>query len=197
MRGTVSVLGMLDYSPEVLDGIGDYLPSGVSLEHLKDAIILECAELEILIPNPTLFSSLVTRWAARKSLSWGRYYTAIHTNYAPLENYDRQEQEAIEEEGENSAEAAGTTAGTDEDKVAAFNSSTYQPKSQLTRLGNSDTETSGDYNRTLNRSSRIHGNIGVTTSQQMLAAELDITPRLDIYEKIVSDFKSQFCILVY
>lgn len=197
MRGTVSVLGLLDYSPEVLDGIGDYIPSGVSFEHIKDAIIMECAELEILIPNTTLFASLVTRWAARKSLSWGRYYAAIHATYNPLENYDRLEQEAIEEEGENSAEAAGTTAGTDEEKVSAFNSGTYQPKNHLTRLGNSDTETSGDYNRSLNRSSRIHGNIGVTTSQQMLNAELDITPRLDIYEKIVSDFKAQFCILVY
>lgn len=197
MRGTVSILGLLDYSPEVLDGIGEYIPSGVSFEHLKDAIILECAELEILIPNPTLFASLVTRWAARKSLSWGRYYAAIHATYNPLENYDRLEQEAIEEEGENSAEAAGTTAGTDEEKVSAFNSGTYQPKNHLTRLGNSDTETSGDYSRSLNRSSRIHGNIGVTTSQQMLTAELDITPRLDIYEKIVSDFKAQFCILVY
>lgn len=197
MRGTVSILGLLDYSPEVLDGIGDYLPSGVSLEHLKDAIILECAELEILIPNPALFAGLVKRWAARKSLSWTRYYAAIHATYNPLENYDRQEQEAIQESGENSAESAGTTAGTDEEKVSAFNSGTYQPKTQVTRLGNADTETSGDFSRNLNRSGRIHGNIGVTTSQQMLAAELDITPRLDIYEKIVADFKAQFCILVY
>lgn len=197
MRGTVSVLGLLDYSPEVLDGIGVYLPSGVSFEHLKDAIILECAELEILIPNPVLFADLVKRWAARKSLSWGRYYAAIHATYNPLENYDRQEQEAIQEAGENSAESAGTTAGTDEEKVSAFNTNTYQPKAQVTRLGNADTETSGDFSRTLNRSGRVHGNIGVTTSQQMLTAELDITPRLDIYEKIVADFKAQFCILVY
>lgn len=47
------------------------------------------------------------------------------------------------------------------------------------------------------RTSRIHGNIGVTTSQQMLQSELDIAPNLNIYQYITADFRKRFCVEVY
>ncbi len=45
--------------------------------------------------------------------------------------------------------------------------------------------------------SRIHGNIGVTTSQQMLQQEIDIAPKLNIMNYMIESFKNRFCILVY
>lgn len=45
--------------------------------------------------------------------------------------------------------------------------------------------------------SRIHGNIGVTTSQQMLASELDLIPRLDLIDYIADDWHNEFCLLMY
>ena len=47
------------------------------------------------------------------------------------------------------------------------------------------------------RSSRIHGNIGVTTSQQMLEQELEVAPKLNIMNIIIESFKNRFCLLVY
>lgn len=47
------------------------------------------------------------------------------------------------------------------------------------------------------RTSRIHGNIGVTTSQQMLQSELDLAPNLNIYQYITADFRKRFCVEVY
>lgn len=47
------------------------------------------------------------------------------------------------------------------------------------------------------RTSRIHGNIGVTTSQQMLKSELDLAPNLNIYQYITADFRKRFCVEVY
>lgn len=44
--------------------------------------------------------------------------------------------------------------------------------------------------------SRIHGNIGVTTSQQMLEAEL-ATREYDIYDKVAEIFAKQFMVRVY
>ncbi len=46
-------------------------------------------------------------------------------------------------------------------------------------------------------SSRIHGNIGVTTSQQMLTAELDLIPRLDLIDYIADDWHSEFNLMIY
>lgn len=50
---------------------------------------------------------------------------------------------------------------------------------------------------TVTRSGRVHGNIGVTTSQQMLQQELDIAPKLNITNIIIDSFKNRFCLLVY
>lgn len=43
---------------------------------------------------------------------------------------------------------------------------------------------------------RTHGNIGVTTSQQMLEAELDVA-RFNVYDEAADLFVSEFCIYVY
>ena len=43
---------------------------------------------------------------------------------------------------------------------------------------------------------RIHGNIGVTTSQQMLEAELDLG-YWNIYSRITDMFLKEFCIMIY
>ena len=45
--------------------------------------------------------------------------------------------------------------------------------------------------------STISGNIGVTTSQQMLEQELEIAPKLNIINYIIESFKNRFCLLVY
>ena len=50
---------------------------------------------------------------------------------------------------------------------------------------------------TRSRMSRIHGNIGVTTSQAMALAELDVSPKLNVMNYMIDSFKNRFCILVY
>ena len=45
--------------------------------------------------------------------------------------------------------------------------------------------------------SHIHGNIGVTTNQAMLNAEIDLIPKLDIINYIADDWHSEFNLLVY
>ena len=55
---------------------------------------------------------------------------------------------------------------------------------------------SGDDSFENKHSGRMYGNIGVTTSQQMLQSELDIA-RWNMYEHIADLFASEFCIMVY
>lgn len=43
----------------------------------------------------------------------------------------------------------------------------------------------------------ISGNIGVTTSQQMLEQEIEVAPKLNIINIMIESFKNRFCILVY
>lgn len=46
-------------------------------------------------------------------------------------------------------------------------------------------------------SGNISGNIGVTTSQQMLEQELEVAPKLNIINIMIDSFKKRFCLLVY
>lgn len=47
------------------------------------------------------------------------------------------------------------------------------------------------------RENHTSGNIGVTTSQQMLQQEIDIAPALNIAKIITESFRDRFCLLVY
>ena len=49
----------------------------------------------------------------------------------------------------------------------------------------------------ITKNSHISGNIGVTTSQQMLEQEIEISAKLNVIKMIVDSFKERFCLLVY
>ena len=52
-------------------------------------------------------------------------------------------------------------------------------------------------NHNILRTSRIHGNIGVMTPGDMIRNELGIYPELNLIRRIVEDFVTEFCIMVY
>ena len=99
-----------------------------------------------------------------------------------------------------------------ETEVSAYDSSTYQPSEKVT-VDNDGTDTM-NYSGTIKdeygegssgsekenskniHSGRLHGNIGVTTSQQMLEAELDIA-KWNLYEHITDIFLEEFIIPIY
>ena len=100
-----------------------------------------------------------------------------------------------------------------ENKKAAFNSSSYSNYEKSDTTGTLSKENgvikdvaSGSYSDTVDQDStgktdsahtgRIHGNIGVTTSQQMLQAELDIR-KFNIFKEISNLFADEFCLQVY
>ena len=205
---TISVLGLLEADGTCLDGISEGLPEGVDAGIVKTSIMSNCAELEILFPEPTIFKQLLTAWAKTKRLPWARYYAAITAQYSPLENYDRQETESTGENTTSATNGTSSSSGTSSTSrgVSAFNDTytqngeaVYQPKDHESGSVTNTVSagTTGTGAKTGTKTSRIHGNIGVTTSQQMLQAELDITAALDVYQHITEDFKRQFCLLVY
>lgn len=191
MRATLSIRGLYKWDDTILDLFR--LPEEVSFDLLKDQILTDCAELEILFPDPVFMKARIGSWSQTMLPLWERYNNAIMEEYNPLENYDRQEDFTDTHSGQdrNVTQADNTETG----EVSAFNSSTYQPASKNTL--DADGSSTFTHGHKLTHSGRVHGNIGVTTSQQMLASELDLIPRLNIYDKIVNDFKAEFCLLVY
>ena len=64
------------------------------------------------------------------------------------------------------------------------------------RIRNENKDDSESEDHSSVHTGRTHGNIGVTTSQQMLQAELDIA-RFNLYDEAADLFLSEFCIYVY
>ena len=106
--------------------------------------------------------------------------------------------------------AQTTTTATE--TVSAFDSSTYQPKAQNTDSyvvnvagSDSSTITHGEiisreneitHDEEITHEAHLYGNIGVTTSQEMLKSELDIA-RFNLYDQIADIFCEEFCLMIY
>lgn len=114
-------------------------------------------------------------------------YTAGFNSNSPSANTPRSQKDVNGDEDTTSDETdeitgSKTTEGTD--------SKTTINTSGLTRNG----ESTG--NETFTHSARLYGNIGVTTTQQMIEQERTIA-EFNIIEYIARSFKNKFCIMVY
>lgn len=187
MRATMSVLGLYNYDDTIFDDM--VLPTGVDAQTAIDSILFDNAELEIMYPDPEWLKELIKVWSTRESVIWERILNAINQEYDPIENYNRTEDWNQTDTGNSSANGSSTNTH----KVAGYNSGDLvnqnQDEAYTASGGNSSLQT---YHH-----SNIKGNIGVTTSQQMLNQELDVSKRLDIYKYISDSFKNRFCLMVY
>ena len=77
------------------------------------------------------------------------------------------------------------------------NTQTYN--STVTNTGSGSDKTQTDYGkqRTETENTRIHGNIGVTTSQQMIESEMSLRAKYDIYKIISREFEREFLVQIY
>ena len=218
----ISVLGLYNYDSGLFSQM--VYPSGFSDEDKQTVvgnILAECAELECLFPSPDSLKSMIGLWSKMNISVWERIFTASQLEYNPIENYNRTEIETIEDEhsdthsGTDSTSSSNsnteTNSGTDTNtnSVTSYDSNTYQPhdKSDLLHghvVANIGSGSSSfihgekiDFDGEITRENHTTGNIGVTTSQQMLEQEIEIAAKLNVIEMIVKSFKDRFCLLVY
>lgn len=96
MGSTLSILGLYNYDNSVFDLMS--FPDGFTEQQKKtvtDNILVECAELEFLYPNPEVAKNIIALWSAKEKPYWDRIYTAAQLEYNPIENYRRNETETI------------------------------------------------------------------------------------------------------
>lgn len=180
------------------------LPEGLVKKTLTDNILLQGGEFEVLYSDPWALKNFISIWADREQATFKRWVDALAIEYAPLENYDRHEDwtDTLDSDGTNRTTGTNdtSTSGTVTTDVSAYDSSNYQPKDKVTSSETIDNDTTENSTSTLDNegvhTGHIHGNIGVTTSQQMLEAELDLG-YWNIYSRITDMFLKEFCIMIY
>lgn len=136
---------------------------------------------------------------------WDRLYSATTMNYRPLENYDIEETETPDITKEKTIATNVTTEIKDdvtETAINGFNSTNPVPQGKTTRNGSSTVSGNANDNietetETGTRGLTRHGNIGVTTSQQMLQSEIDLRNKYNFYNNVMDDVDSIISLLVY
>lgn len=194
----LSVMGLYQFDSSILDVM--VLPDGVDRQTVNAQILTECAELEIMLPDPDVFKTSLKYWSQSQLPIWTKLYESTQFEYNPIWNKDgtvteTRKLDKTDTETRNLASSANTTTT---GKVAGYNSNTLQTQDQATADGRgTDTGTVTDvtdHDETVTR--RETGNIGVTTTQQMIREEREIN-QFDIYKYIVQSFKSMYCLGVY
>ena len=178
----VSLWGLHQIDATILDGLT--APDGMDADNLKANLLLETESMEILYPSAPFLKAAITVWSAERQDVWRKLYATTVLTYNPIENYDRQE------DSSNSSTAGISGSTTVTNSATAYNSNTFADTGKSVSSGSNSSNASGTF------TSRIHGNIGVTTTQQMIeqerkAAEFCMT------EYIINDFISRFCVGVY
>lgn len=166
------------------------LPIGMDKTTVVNQIMLDNGLLEVIYPEHNLLKGLIKAHFLARQLDYQRLWDAVSQTYNPLYNLDRKN--TLTEKTERTDSANGSTATSNENRVSAFDSSTYQPSEELTGSTNSNTESQGQDVHTLE--SHEEGSIGVITPQDMLRREFDIRKDWNIYRFISMDFRDNFMI---
>ena len=87
--------------------------------------------------------------------------------------------------------------GSNSAQRAATAENTTKGTGTTTETATGRTNENENSNHNILKTSRIHGNIGVMTPGDMIRNELGIYPELNLIHRIVEDFVTEFCIMVY
>lgn len=222
MRVNIPIAALYDYDSSIFT---DVYIKGLTVDNFIEHFILSYGDLTPVYQDPAYLKRHVTSVA--RSLQWtiDHLWEITQLNYNPIENYDRQEswtdngngtfqKGRVDTEETYQKGAVTTTFGKVSDathKVAAFNSSTPEIANTdtITDSG-SDTQsygvdtTNGSITNGLDSSTtngihegRIHGNIGVTTSQQMMQAEIDLSKAYNFLDEVCKLYADRLLIGVW
>lgn len=211
MKLKVSLLALYDYDNALFEYL--HLPEGADGEQIINNLLMETMDMDVLYTDPAFMKRAIGIWSQKKMEEWQLLYDALNIEYAPLDNYDRYEditetrdltygKDLADDHTETRNLASG---GSVNNSTAAYDSNTLQAKDASTVTGsdtgtvrNAGTET-GETTEggTVRRAGRIHGNIGVTTSTQMLRDYIDYRGKVCFDDIVINDFINQFIRLIY
>lgn len=203
---SLSIYGLYTYNTEIFDNL--VLPSGLDKDTLVSDILTECSDFALLYPNYDFMKMLIGVWSQKELLIWTRLHESETIEYNPIENYDRHESISRSVTSESSGESAATskanTTGTGTSKAGktAYDSGSIRDVAQSDNI-NTDASQGESSESSTNSASGVetvvnhsHGNIGVTTAQQMIEGYREVS-QFCTYDYIVQSFKDRFCVQVY
>lgn len=217
-KAKVTMLGLLHFHDGLFDQL--VLPDGVEREIVINTILDESADFEVIYADPFFTENMIGLISRKWARTFQKWYDALQLEYDPIENYNRFEHwtddntrngtdtGTIKNDGGATSKETSSANGQTDTYVNTYDSDSLHQDGRSVSTQNAESSgtdtTTNTETRDLKDSDtanavhdgRIHGNIGVTTSQQMLLEELDISG-WNLYEHIANVFIQELCIMVY
>lgn len=134
--------------------------------------------------------------------NWLKIYDAyFNTDYKPLENYSMIESENYTGKDATNTDLQTTNNGTSDNNAYGFNTTAIDGVKYGKTINDNTQDLKGDKDnnftdKTFDRELTRSGNIGVTTSQQMLESELNLR-KYDFYQQVFKDVDKILCSYIY
>lgn len=195
---TLTLIGLYKVDNTLFDEMT--LPSGIDKETFIDSLLMKSGEFELLYPDLDFMKSFIGLWSKKWYRTFENWLKGTQASWNPIENYDRYEESTDVKDGTLKSTGTNnmTVNGSEENKVSAYDSGTYQPSGQTANNSNTNATNNNttDEDETLTHNSHIHGNIGVTQASQMLEGFYKIT-EWNLYDHMSDVFIREACIPIY
>ena len=189
----ISILGLYQYSDTLFDKLTmptveviNPIPGQQARVYVPDkdtlvSMILEkSSDLPCLYPNFEFMQFMVGVWSKNCQYMMTTLWNTMNAQYNPIHNYDRT--------GTIKRNSKSSSSGNSVNSQTAFNSDSFKD------LGKNVSSGSATGDETVTET--VSGNIGVTSTQQMLTQQRDIA-MFKWYDIVSDDFISKFCIQIY
>ena len=190
MRANLSIMGMYDYDNTILDLM--QIPEGIDKDTLKENLLMEAAELELLYSNFGFLKHAIGSWSRKQLPVWEELLATTQYEYNPIWNKDGTITELITRDLKGSEDVkdnntrtdnltdsqtrnlAGSNSVIDSHGVYGYNSDVKAPESEdVTAQGTTDTGTVTDThtgtqadNRIIDRDTTDTGTIKTERTEQ-------------------------------
>jgi len=176
------------------------IPEGISRDTVVAAILEDTSDFPVIITDLETLRFAINQWSAHRVDIWEHFLATTRYEYNPIENYDRREEETTntDRSGTLTTSTSRTGSDTDTEGVSAFNAAgmTDHTRSTTTYGSGSSGSDASSNEEQIARELYVHGNIGVTSAQDMIKQEREIAD-FDIVDIIVEEYKRKFCVVIY
>lgn len=196
-------------------------PEGIDHDLAVTNILHNAGDFEVLYPDLDFMTDACEMFSKKWQRTFEKWLEVMSIEYEPLDNYDRKEawSDSYSESGSHSlsssesmststqtSDSTSNSTNTDND-ISAFNASTLQNDTSATvnalTAGQSKNESKnqtmnalmeGETKQTkLDHRGRVHGNIGVMTTQSIYLEQWQLQ-KLNLYDEIYVLFAREFLI---
>lgn len=184
-------------------------PEGIDHDLAVTNILHNAGDFEVLYPDLDFMTDGCEMFSKKWERTFEKWLAVMSVEYAPLENYDRHEAWSDSHSLSSSesmststytSDSTSNSTNTDND-ISAFNASTLQNDTSATvnaltaeqSINESKNQNMKQLKEIDDHRGRVHGNIGVMTTQAMFKEEWELQ-KINIYDEIYVLFAREFLI---